>query len=856
MFRAPVLFAAHAADSIAAVDDLRFMLERPIWPAIAGVAAVILTFILRRRRLVPDPNGQERSTPEPSAAPFLLLLGGACLFFYFTAGNSSFGTVLLLTSATAAIFAFSREVRRAAVSRGGLGRAPRSAAALRVLAWAVLLLVIADPVCNWRVTEMRRPTLAVLLDRSRSMEIADNGVGSQRRADLGNQALEAAQPEIARLRRYFDVRLFSVGDEPRALDDWRIAPEFTATALAAALRHVGRLLSTEGDAPAAVLLVGDGAENADEPGALLQAADDLARQHTKLLAAGVGPAPGRAPGVLIEPLDVPAQVGTRDRIELVAHARITGCAQVAVRLMVRWGDNVAHERTLRPDAPQFDSLERFDLRPPGPGLHRLTVRYELPASRGGQAYERSTLVDVRDDRIRVLYVERAPRSEFAFAGRALRGDPRFEVQQWIPARARDDAAPDWSAYNAVILGELDAKQLGPADLTRLARAVQDGGVGLLLAGGVEFFNGADFARSAMTEVSPVEFARRRNPGRFHPRFMPTIEGLRHPLLREVDPAGAENRTLPGRIWGELPALGPAARFGDNKPLAVTVATDQAGDPLLVAHDVGSGRCAAAAWESTWPWALASDEGLALHRRFWRQMAVWLANRRPRAWIVPDKPAYDRASVASNREAIRIRAGLAGVDLLDSSASWRPTAQLRLTTVSRSANAAPTQDGLTATDAVNAGQSWVLNLRRDGDEWTAELPRGLPTLDWLTAGRYQMSVEFHAVGDDANRANVGAEPVSATSGFDITDVDREFVRPTSNLALLQEAAQRTAAIGGRYVSIEALPELLRELLQTDPRKPVEVEQRYAPVRAMPGGLLTVLVALLTLEWMIRKRAGLT
>ncbi|RMF73078.1 MAG: hypothetical protein D6744_16095, partial [Planctomycetota bacterium] len=358
------------------------------------------------------------------------------------------------------------------------------------------------------------------------------------------------------------------------------------------------------------------------------------------------------------------------------------------------------------------------------------------------------------------------------------------------------------------------------------------------------------ARAAFADVSPVEFTPRRNPDRFRPRFMPTVDGLRHPVMRDLTDADDTNRDLPARIWSDLPDLSRTARLGKPKPLATVLASNQAGEPLLVVQDVGAGRCAAAAWEATWPWALSSDEGLALHRRFWRQLVVWLANRRPRAWILADKPTYERGAVARNSQAIRIRAGVSGLDE-STPAEWRPIARLRYVESPRLARATTAP----ADKAPAARAVWMLELHRSDDEWTAQLPAALPALDWLTAGRFELAVEFHRIRSEAHGAAPKDRVLRAASGFTISDVPRELTPPTSNLPLLRDAVE-AAVPTGFYGLLDSLPAALDSLLAANPRRAVSVERRFAPTDSTPGLLLAGLLALLTIEWMVRKRAGLT
>ncbi len=49
-----------------------------------------------------------------------------------------------------------------------------------------------------------------------------------------------------------------------------------------------------------------------------------------------------------------------------------------------------------------------------------------------------------------------------------------------------------------------------------------------------------------------------------------------------------------------------------------------GRPLLVAHNYGAGRVMAFGGDSTWHWWMRGFE--AAHKRFWRQIVLWLARK--------------------------------------------------------------------------------------------------------------------------------------------------------------------------------------------------------------------------------------
>ena len=102
-------------------------------------------------------------------------------------------------------------------------------------------------------------------------------------------------------------------------------------------------------------------------------------------------------------------------------------------------------------------------------------------------------------------------------------------------------------------------------------------------------------------------------------MQPTKLGLMHfALLLAAKPA--ENEAL----WSKLPPLEGANKFHDLAPAATVLADAGPDKPLLVAHDFGAGRVMAFAGDSTWRWWMGGFE--SAHKRFWRQIVLWLARK--------------------------------------------------------------------------------------------------------------------------------------------------------------------------------------------------------------------------------------
>jgi hypothetical protein len=215
-------------------------------------------------------------------------------------------------------------------------------------------------------------------------------------------------------------------------------------------------------------------------------------------------------------------------------------------------------------------------------------------------------------------------------------------------------------------------------------------------------------------------------------------------------------------------------------------------------------------DTTWQWVLAPSEtrGAEVHRRFWRQLVLWLAGHdgRPQAdlWVMTDRPRY----VLSDPD----RPPLAEV-----------TAHVR------GSAAAPILE-MKGPD----GAALAVQLSADGGDWRAIVPLA-------AAGEYVVKAE----------AMVAAAPKQAETKFVVEEQDFE----TANILADAENLGRIARAGGGALRpIDRLGDLLTELATSLTPQAVAVEMR------LPLGsgrvFLAIVLALLSAEWVLRRRWGLT
>src|SRR5262249_45257244 len=154
---------------------------------------------------------------------------------------------------------------------------------------------------------------------------------------------------------------------------------------------------------------------------------------------------------------------------------------------------------------------------------------------------------------------------------------------------------------------------------------------------------------------PVQFAAPRDALRTG-NLVPTAAGLRQ-ILTSAEPLGSAPADSLA-AWSRLPPVQSATALGSIKQTAEVFASTPSGEPLIAAITAGKGRSVAVGPGDTWRWCMESDDGSALHTRFWRQLVLWTANRRPSAYIRSDRPRYERAALRSARGKVRVEARIA------------------------------------------------------------------------------------------------------------------------------------------------------------------------------------------------------
>jgi len=716
----------------------------------------------------------------------------------------------------------------------GTGRGRRAAlGAIRLGVVVLVVLAMLRPTLVYTESTMQPATVIVLADQSQSMSVPD-AIGGKTRWEALRRTLDDAQDAFNQLGENFEIKAYAFDLQARSAKvlDGKIplaeTPEGKQTAIGSVLEDV--LRQEAGKRLLGVLLLSDGAQRAYAPRdvAPQTAAGEMKASGCPLFTFPFGQAQGlgQAQDVAVKELLVSENVFVKNRLPVTGQVRVDGYVgrEIPVKLLVETSPGqmkIAAQQTLKPMTDGQLLPVRFDYVPEVPGEYKLTL--EVADQRGELVTTNnrlSTFVNVLKGGLNVLYLEGALRVEQKFLRRALDASADIQVDYVRLDLRRPENRPGDLAerfkpgkYEVYILGDLDSSALKQPELKDLAEAVFKG-TGLLMLGGFHSFGPGGYGATPLADALPIEMDRfeRQNPGEpirsdLHLpgplKMKPTQLGLNHFALML-----AADRRDNLAVWAQLPPLEGANRFRNLSAGALVLAVDSKDRPLLVAQQYGDGRVMAFAGDSTWHWWMRGYE--VAHKRFWRQVILWLARK-------------DR----SNEGNVWIKLARR---------RFGPAERVQFTVGAQSPSGEPVGDASYQAEIILPdGKTQPLELVRQDQQMVGSFR------DTEAPGDYSIRVtakhEGHALGTTRSR-------------FLVFEQDLELDNASADTTALESLAVMT---GGRSLAPEQLPSLVERLAGNTESLEVQTETKLTFWDTWPYFLF--LVSLLGIEWYLRKRWGM-
>jgi uncharacterized membrane protein len=732
------------------------------------------------------------------------------------------------TGAFVAVAVTAVAIAAALVSYRASRRVPfRDRLVLTTLRVALLLLVLAclfRPVLVVRAAVPQQNVVGVLLDDSRSMQIADMDGGS--RSQFVQSAFGAPDSgTLKALADRFAVRVFRFSSSSaRASGGNELTFAGTETRLGASLETARQELA--GLPLAGLVMVSDGADTADA--ALGDALLGLKADGVPVFTVGVGR----------ETLDRDIQIGrvntprtalkgTTLLVDVVVAQR--GFDGQAVTLDVEdEGRIVSTQQVTLPagGAPATVPV-RITVDDEGPRVLRFRVA-ALPGELVAENNQREALIDVRDRREKILYFEGEPRFELKFIRRAVTDDKNVEVVAL--QRTADNkflrlgvdnadelvsgfpkTREELFTYRGLVLGSIEAGAFTGDQLRMIAEFVDRRGGGLLALGGPRAFSEGGYAGTAVADSLPVVLdpGQREKDGELvRLTVRPTRAGAASAVTQVATTEAASMER-----WNTMPVVTAVNRLSAIKPGATVLLSGGEGArreyPVLVFQRYGRGKAFAFTPQDSWVWQMHATMAVddLTHENFWRQLLRWVVDE------VPDQ-------VEIRMTSDRVEPG----STVDFTASVSDKAFLELNDASVTATVG-TPDGA----ALDVPMSW-------GGEKAGEYQGSFAA---KAPGWYEVRTVATRAGTEVGRA---VAHVRAAPG------EQEYFDATLRAGTLRRIAEET---GGRYYAAAGVDTLADDLRYTG-RGVTTVEEHdlwHMPI------VLILIVALLSAEWGYRRVVGL-
>ena len=739
--------------------------------------------------------------------------------------------------------------------------------ALRVLAVFLVILLLFDPYRQFRRIEEIRSLVTVLVDESASMAKSDPYEQSEELANAVADAAGLSGADALADRSREDLMRRVLG--PDGLDLLtKIREKHDVKLLgysSARTRVLGSLEETGSDGPVtatgdavaqviadpdiqvkpntSVVLVGDGRSNTGSDAvdiALHAGKNEKIPIHTITVG---DPDSARDIELRFVRADEVVLKGNTLSLELTVRNRGFGNEWVGITIVDQNGVNWTPPIQKRLDESDSDQTITLDVvadRPKGNYTLDIRVTASSPEENLRNNLKKHT-VTIKDDLLRVLYVETYPRWEYRrLKNFLIRGDEAFRanclllsaepgfVQEFTPApgmkslRSFPTDFAELDRFDVLIFGDVDIGLLArtPADAKKILANIRkfvDNGGGLAVICG-EGWTPRAFADSPLEEVLPVDITADGDGGgplryyvdEWKPRL--SAAGRDHPILQlRKDPEAnrslwedANRGLMELRWWYPVRRASPAATVLAYHP---TERNRFGNYPIFISGTYGDGPVFFSAVDETWRWFYL--KGPYEFNRFWGNVVRHLA----RAHLYRGSKRFKLVSDASE---------------------YRQGETVHLTAFAKDKNFRPAR---TETQR-------VMIVPPDAKAKMVEFSR---KEDGVFAWSFKPDSDGHyeawVVGEEGLTGTRYA-PIS----FDVQYVDPERQVTGVDAETMKAIA---AASGGSHFALHEASGVL-DRLQSDTTRQSSVVIK--PLRDKPW-IPLLLVILLTTEWLVRKRSNM-
>ena len=517
---------------------------------------------------------------------------------------------------------------------------------LRAVAITCCLVIIAAPKVDILRKRVERPVLIVLIDKSRSMSVTQNGTSRI------SQVLELVHGvPFVDLSQTMRVIAFEFSDRIAgvSIDTLNAITHGNATNLFQALSEA---VKGQIEGVSAVLVLSDGTHNLDSDPVGL--ADELG---VPIYSLGLGSESGLQKDVQIYSVELPPQAYVGQPLRLKASIRSYGVEDTVIVRVVKEGENTLTETTTFVHSD--GQLETVDLtlvpKKPGPAVYEIMVS-QFPGEHSGENNRLLMPVMIRRARSKVEIVAGAPSPEFIFMQRALRADSTLMVNSAVlkgPSKFYDDLSVAeienrFSNTQAIVL--FDPPPFLIKVFSKTIETLLRRGVGLMVLLGRESVSNWNPA-SALAKWLPVSLPADATISVPSSAVTVTESGRKHPIFNVLPLAASASRRVSidadyvmGTVdWSQYPPItelitGTTLKGGSD------VLLKSSGQHIATVGWYGNSKVIATCGSGFWKLdfvASGAGESPELIRSFWRNSVTWLTNSKAngRVHVVPERSVF-------------------------------------------------------------------------------------------------------------------------------------------------------------------------------------------------------------------------
>ena len=723
---------------------------------------------------------------------------------------------------------------------------------IRMALVGLLLFMIAEYMISLQRTGL--PYVVVLVDESASMGVVDRypdellaerlrkrlkkvGLESPTRINLAKMLLVEDDARLLhqvaqkhKLRVYFlagasRLQGGSVDEVVTQIKSLEATGE--RSRLGVGLRSV--LSDLRGTPPAAIVVLTDGVTTDGET--LSEAAGYARRKGVPLLTVGLG-SDDPTRDLELSDLLVDEIVFVDDVVNFQGTLKATGYEGQQAELVLREkGNRKVLARTKVTLGPNGEPQQvRLPYRPDKVGEFEYVVEIQhFDDESQTENNQRSRMVSVRKEQIRVLMIQAYPSYEFRYLKHMLQRDTTIELSTVLQEADKQYAELDKSArqmipvrreelftYDVIIFGDVEPHPafLSSSTMDNLRAFVQERGGGIIFLAGPRYTPLA-YGNTPLASLFPVYLDSTVTPPEgesitegFTP--LPTDLGMASPHMQL-----GENAQETLSIWRKLPSLYWMLECAELKPTVRVLAEhptrlSASGRklPVFMMHYAGAGKVLFHATDETWRWRYRIGD--VLFARYWVQSIRYLARSKllgsdRNAEMTVDRREYRRG------EPVRIR-----VRFVDER------------------TAPSVDDGVAVVIEQKGNKSRRMKLHR------TSASRGV--FEGVFTGASEGNFHVYMVAPSP-------EGKAPSADFLVTAPPGEFQRVRMDVAELARAAEKTR---GKFYRIQTASNLLNDL----------PDGRQVPFESLPPEVLwnqwwvlSLFLGLLITEWILRKRKGL-